>query len=1072
MSKHVKKMNDSKMFTDIKFGLIKFKPGNYWSKLKNKYYYSDDIANIVWENEDFTVPMEQMNIYELLRYVKKFPGDQKSHRNAIQRFNNDRFALKEYVGLDKWNGVIFIDLDLDSCPKYMKLKNEERNKFYDNIDYFLQNECPDNYCYIEKSSSGVGIHAMFYFDCPRTEEDYDKCAKFVYELFERKIDLESWKVIKEAWDDVYKRPYQKLYLTGNEAKIYNCSGECDLSGIKVPTKEDKEVDINIKDIDYCKPKNKWDIDYNDRLYILTALKKYVGDKDKCRSLWNKFCEDINLYRDYSVKKFRAEFDKGWDSIDAQTGHLNILKKYNFKFDETKLYIYLKDTEYLGNVTEDIINFCENGINLLVAPTGSGKTEGWKSLNDKISSDMVEFATHKPILIIEPMNSIINNKYDSLKTNIVVGSKKIRCQDVYEFNVTNYNHVVAQGYDKIEVRDNVEEFFGQFELIIVDESHIMLKDEFRSEVLIPFMQTLNKINNTKVIIQTATPVFEQAVFNIKKTIIVNKRDKRDIKIIYRYDEGKFDVLKLGELINYYKKNNRKVYVYWKNGSLNEMKKLRRYGLVDVIYHKRNSDDEEMTRIDREHVLGEKNVMISSVYFGVGNDLNDEIDKAAVIIVGDNIWGEDIQAIGRWRNAKDIEVCIVLKNNEKERYEMEKDYRPDFGRMLSAERRRETKLYEDKLNYDKSIIIRNKIYKIVDKSYIKYLSVMVVSNNYCLNFNIKNEQFKKYGFRVKDNIKKLEINEDDLEKRKEWNEKIKYIRNKAIKDMLDGKFDWKELNKDATMERIGRIIYKLKMKDLLKDCETKKFIKSKILKYGTFLKYFDAENYDRASYAELYAILWTIDMLNKDNKKGEEKVMLEKYKVDRKNYIKLCGYLIWMLYRDDKEQMTLVSGNYFKEFVKSVDDLMDIEPVLLRRLYNRRDCDENYYKFVGEFLGQEMEAERKKNINNWEDIYKLIKRINVEDKVLSKIVDNVLNLIVRGKAGGETIKKKMDIMRKIGSDKGKAFKKCIISENMPLRMLRKYKLEVGQEFKSREEFAKKINVNAKTISMWRKNNWIIS
>ena len=70
MSKHVKKIDDNKMFTDVKFGLIKFKPGNYWSKLKNKYYYSDDIANIVWENEDFTVPMEQMNIYELLRYVK------------------------------------------------------------------------------------------------------------------------------------------------------------------------------------------------------------------------------------------------------------------------------------------------------------------------------------------------------------------------------------------------------------------------------------------------------------------------------------------------------------------------------------------------------------------------------------------------------------------------------------------------------------------------------------------------------------------------------------------------------------------------------------------------------------------------------------------------------------------------------------------------------------------------------------------------------------------------------------------------------------------------------------------
>ena len=49
------------MLNNIKFTLLKFKPGIYWSKLAHKYMYMDDIPYIIWEGPDVPVKTEIVN---------------------------------------------------------------------------------------------------------------------------------------------------------------------------------------------------------------------------------------------------------------------------------------------------------------------------------------------------------------------------------------------------------------------------------------------------------------------------------------------------------------------------------------------------------------------------------------------------------------------------------------------------------------------------------------------------------------------------------------------------------------------------------------------------------------------------------------------------------------------------------------------------------------------------------------------------------------------------------------------------------------------------------------------------
>lgn len=1055
---------------DIEFAVLPFKKGWYWSRKQHKMFMSDNIENIVYEAEDIPVKMQVMKLQEMIEFVKAHPGDSKAHRTAVMRIVSDRFALKENVDMSKWNNVIYVDLDMKHFVRYMQLTPEQQNEFYDVLDYALQCICPDNYFYIEHSSSLTGIHCMFYFDCERNEENYFKYAQYVYEVFRYKIsemnfikdfsmmfDNDELDGAGEVWDEVYKRPYQKLYITAIDYRVRNCNGRCDdivVNDLK-PYKKEAEVVLNgTYDVKY-KGSKKLRLHYYDRLKVVTALKKYVGDENVARKLWYEFCDNMIIPQDATLCGYRNDFDKFWNSAHADSGEISWLRKFGFNVDDTNLHIHLKDNEYISDVVDDITSFCVNGLNLLESGTGTGKTEVWKKLYKERHKN-----AQKPMLIVEPMNSIVDSKYDSTIFEKIIGKTTWpHVLDPKKCYITNYNHLVTKNAEgKFEIRADMAEFFGRFELVIVDESHIMMKDEFRSDVLIPFMQTLNMIDTTKVILQTATPLFERSCLNVRRAVTIHKASQSKCKLIYRQMQDPFNILQVMCLVNYYVRNGRKVYIYWKNGSLQNMNMLKTfYPDAMVVYHKRANGSPDMQYINDEHDMQPWDVMISSVYFGVGNDLNDNVDKAAVIIIGNNVWQEDIQAVGRWRRCKDIEVCIVMKPNEAE---MGSLYTAQWNDIYSMYKRRYITQYNDKLIRNKSTIINNVTYEIKDASYIDYIAKINASNDYSMQVSVKNDEFKKLGYDVREIIKPLETNDAWVEECRTQRKGLREARRTMFKDFFDGLFEWDTIRKDSTMERCARTVKKLLELDLIKYCDLTHLNKTHICRYATFLQYYCNEVIDRSDYSEIMALLYVRKKLKEADTPTKRAIhtkrMFNGMEISALDYYCIYGYSIWLTYRNKGESKQFIEYMYYDKFVRYAEDLYWMEDSLVHRLFVKWAFDDTYKDFIVDFLNIS-DVEEYRNVSE-ENLIEYVERMTIDDacvRWLQRVGNKVISYITNKKSKGGM--------------KGSPKKQCTIAA--AFKNPARYNISVGDVFPSASDLAQKTGVSLKTITQWRKKQWVV-
>ena len=225
----------------IKVCLLKYEPRQCWSVSCQKYYYSENIDNQVWAHENTPLRTYTMDLKDAIEYIKNNPGDSKAHRNAIMKFDSPFFPIKDLVGMDKWTGIIYVDLDIEKSNRLMKMDKENHSIFYNQLNDALKALFPNNYCYIEHSSSGVGIHAIFYFNCERTLYNFNKCAEYVYKVFRYDIDayIKDFSHIftvpeclkdngrSKIFDEVYARPYQKIFITSKDYIYREVNGHCD-----------------------------------------------------------------------------------------------------------------------------------------------------------------------------------------------------------------------------------------------------------------------------------------------------------------------------------------------------------------------------------------------------------------------------------------------------------------------------------------------------------------------------------------------------------------------------------------------------------------------------------------------------------------------------------------------------------------------------------------------------------------------------------------------------------------------------------------------------------------------------
>lgn len=956
--------------TDIKFYFFPYdgRIVEVYSKKTANKFLSDDISNIVWKDEFTTIPGFRLTIQEI---IENFPAQDglKKHRPIIMLFDVDHYPVLEQVGYDKWNGCIRLDIDLDEKHTGLILSQEDIDGIYNTVKVILKQKFAHNWLYIEHSSSGKGIHIIFYYDVEKKTESFFKgIADYTKEHFIDAVKqysprLHNLLLLPGVFDPIYRKLYQKTYITTKDYEINeNCTGFIleDIIENYIEAANKALIQNELRKQEY-KP-GQYEIIYSSdtqfdkiihhdtRFKIATALKAATNSKEEWLNEHRKICQRYRLYDDYTTLKFINAFN--YESLDATTMDPGYLKNFGITIDKTKWKKTLKSNEFLGDVLPEILSQVEPGCNLLISPTGSGKTVSWINYHKEIFAknfeyeNLFSFNEEKPILIIEPLNSIIDTKYDPAECKIITGNKKFpQIITQYGLYITNYNKLLEKKGDRYYPRKDLHKLINQFRFIVVDESHIVIKDSFRSDVLQAFTNAINSITEIPIILQTATPMDEDRLFTIKKQFIVSKPSTKNIKYIFRtIDVDKFEFSALQCLINYYCDTGRKTYIYWTDGSYQRMKIIYKlFGDKAAIFHKRaestenDKAKENMEYIKTEHALNDKyDILLSSVYFGVGNDLNDT-GKTAVIIVGNNTWQEDIQAIGRWRNSEDIEVCQIILPREKE--VILEDYGkglPDYEESYNNRKWFFNNILIDRYNKDKSVIIKNKEYKLTDAENLHTYTVMAASEIYHSNINLKIKMLREYGIDVREYFDRpLLMNEDYLDITLEHAEEIKCIRNKIKQEIIEGKRDYDDSDpRIAKFARIWRTSVKLGIDKIL----GAKFIaaSSNWDKLKMFIDYYYSLDKQKAEFSELYSLILVREKIFELTKEEQTEMLTvkgeEDFEITRQDYFIAIGYAIFCLYKNkDKQWDSKVFNNYFKTYMKYAKFWLDFPDKLIDYMF---------------------------------------------------------------------------------------------------------------------------------------------
>lgn len=1092
--------------TKPKFYYRPYQTTKFWSPSLKTYRSYSNTKCEDWIHPNVPSPGECLTIEDILNKIPK--GQPKQKCPLIMRFEVTEMPGKDRVGLDKWNGTIFVDIDAQHSESLMKIKDPtKRMQFFEQLKFVLEKKHPDNFMYIEHSSSGVGIHMLFYYDCPKTREYFDKAAEYTKNIllnlseipgFSDAIKEVDKETKQETLDPVYMRPYQKCFITGRDGYINSdYTGKIDKAELdkykakRITPIVDKTTSYSIRKVDI---KGMRRTKHMERFKLYTAVKRITPNRTECENLWCELCRHFEEYVDsegkhHTYDTFIKEFN--YDDIKEDRAKISILKDYGIYVDDKKIYHHLHDNQYLGDILDKLLEESPIGVSIWQAPTGSGKTTAWTDLNKKMldeikaNKDTLVGDKNKPTLIIEPLNSIINTKYDD-DVKIVIGSNKFPEKiSGYGTWVTNYNKLLdTRDGITYTLKDNVDELLEQFGLIVIDESHTIIKDKFRSNVLIPFVELINKIAETnKVILQTATPMHEEYLLNIKRRIIITKKPKCEINMSFlRFDNSggrHYGAADLLGLVRECVEEHQKVYIYWNNADLNRLKQFRAiYDDPDkvAIYHKANKGDLSMERIDKYHVLSSKNyhgdeeieeydydVLLSSVYFGVGNDLND-VEDACVIIIGNNSWQEDIQAIGRFRNSKHIDVIEILRPYDYEYLFETSKHTKKFDTILFERRRRNSALYEDKKNRS-ALTVQRAACKIVDDTYIRALSIMEASDEYDTSFKtkLKNLTDSYYGINVdKDFEQFLDYDDEDVERSKEYWKDVTEIRNKTKRDIVMGMHvEQSVIDADPKLRNFNKLYKRLKRLGVNKILDVKYIVQSS--KYNILKLFCDlfesfknrGSNYANKDfdYAELAAMLWLT------KQKFEEKtVEMFGGEMPEKTYKFILAYVMFVSRCNKDWNDYKLMADHYKKFHWNASLFIAMPDELIDMFWHTGE-----YDALQEFIDNCLMPDDMLGVNTNRA------KVTCLDDIFAQLKTNAIYLLDNSKEIIYVVKrccKISGISEKINkSEAGKAGGKAGVKPVVVLVDIPKRKLKKDDTFKSVKELCDMIGITKQTAKRWK-------
>ena len=915
--------------------------------------------------------------------------------------------------------------------------------------------------------------------------DYNVYEQFYYKKTTYKeLSDEQLLMMPEEEQLIYKIYESYINVTKNDNTKYD----------KKDKNYNEHLIVKCKDYDLskCKPyywrhSENQDKGWTGNQVIHTLL--WFFDKETVKDIWSH----PNFYTDDPKDWIR--FVDTWEFDDSHMPNFKLIQflndncGFNLKYEhilEAKSLeekydhvIHLNEDEYIGTKSNEVLNAIKTGINIIIAGVGTGKTSLWINRDKELKNDVLNAGMMKSTIITEPYNAILNTKF---------GVGGYQCPIYKESKHLSWNSLdkglCAANYKKLVELGNKDEIdWDNIDYIVCDESHLLTKEYFRSDDLINMIKFLKLASkNVPVVLMTGTPSDEMDIFENINTIYIDKPDKRHIEYKWIRFTPEKNTLKIWNIIaiktlieSLVKIEKRKVYVYDGNGSLRNFKILMN-SMPDIkccIYHKRHIDDvissDDMTYIDENHELGDKyDVILSSCYFGVGNDLNDSCDTACIII-GNHTWQEDVQVVGRWRNSMNIKTyCVINKNAEQYSAPKIKDL------MIKDAEKDLIKNYNDYYNRDKNITICSSIVHIHDESSIPIIAQMLVHDPYNIPIEYKKEKLGDNYFIVDENqIAPLFWKDEDImfgqSVIKSMKEETTNDKTQFINDLTSGKQVYWH-NEDGRLlqwQKTAKFMfdhYISLFKELYIDSKwgyTNSHQDSLELFCRLSRRYNAALDEEYIDWAEIRAWHWYMTELSKVDKKTKNDEYLSSAGISYEEHLAIVSYIYMVNWTNkDSRNDKMIDGDYFIKFYYNCIAYNGMRRSMIDTLMRM-----NKTKIVGDDIFEMNEIV----VSEYKDMNDMVHKVHDKSKVelIGMLMYKKLYYRLKNK---RSIKNK-ESGQKGGESGGKIGKTVTITDKIKKSILKKYVLNIGDKFETQKDLANKIGKSEKTIVEWRNKGWIL-
>ena len=611
------------------------------------------------------------------------------------------------------SNAFFIDIDTDYKVDYII---ENRDKLFSRCQ---------NIVFLQKSSSGnlhiVGTHGTVIEDSDEWNVATAYQTAFINESISQEFNINyvehknskgqssldghntKWTQVFYVSDNtIYKNDFVNPVIIGKKDEGKLKEKYKDVFNFTVPKKyktiQYKNDLINIVDEEYKGEKILVNTELVDKYFsnkFNTDGTKWTGNDLRWRIsiiAFNHFGEDEYKAKSWCDERFYYDKGRSIFSIPSDESRRNnnpLVEKWLeeiglFKLNNTveenenTKVVEIPDEYWLSDLNKITLDTVEkyNSVSI-TAPTGAGKTTALINialmcenrrtvLDNQFESEKVDAfdsKLYREPLILVPFNAT-NNLYSDL--NIISSENKNK-----EYKENQTNVMVWDQYVKYADRINPD-------VIFIDESHTLVVDQrYRNSAIstIAKLKEKQEEGNTKLVFISATPSFEQIIFNTFNLVYV-KKDNRNINIqfVKTYETSDKDDKKcsiIGGMLQdiYFSKRDR-VCVF----SNRDTKKLYYHLLskdkISKIYHtefpdnlKQLTDGEGEDKKNKEMLVERINLFTCIAYNGL--NIRNENEKILIIFrftPGENTWNELLQIIGRFRKAKDILVKVYFNDEE--------------------------------------------------------------------------------------------------------------------------------------------------------------------------------------------------------------------------------------------------------------------------------------------------------------------------------------------------------------------------------------------------------------------------